>query len=59
MLTAFLLRRGDDPGWQMPEAYGALCLVDVLAARAARTKGINLAFAQQIFIGFRQNDDAS
>lgn len=40
----------------MSEADSALSLVDVLAAGATRTKGINLAFAQQVFIGFRQND---
>lgn len=43
----------------MGETHGALCLVDVLAAGAARTKGINLAFAQQVFIGFRQRDRVS
>ena len=40
----------------MREAYGALSLVDVLAARAARTKGVDRAFAQQVFIGFGQMD---
>jgi hypothetical protein len=34
----------------MREANRAFSLVDVLAAGAARTKGVDLAFAQEIFI---------
>jgi hypothetical protein len=50
MLAAFLLSSDDDAGRQMPEPHGAFGFVDVLAARAARAKGIDLAFPQQVFV---------
>ena len=56
MLAPLLLGSDDDAGRQMRETDGAFCLVYVLAAGAARTKGINLAFAQQVFVRFGQND---
>src|SRR5260370_36747124 len=40
----------------MREADRALCLIDVLAAGAARTKGIYCALAQQVFVRIRQQD---
>src|SRR5882762_9259013 len=40
----------------MRKADRALSLVDVLAAGPARTKRIDLAFAQQVFVRFRQQD---
>ena len=54
MLAALLLGSNHDTGRQMREAHGAFCLVDVLAAGAARTKSINVAFPQQVFIGLGQ-----
>jgi hypothetical protein len=38
----------------MRQADCALSLIDVLAARAAGTKGVDLALAQQVFIRIRQ-----
>ena len=40
----------------MRQPDGALSLVNVLAAGAAGTKGIDRAFAQQVFVGFWQQD---
>src|SRR6266850_739089 len=40
----------------MPQTNRALSLVDVLAAGPARTKRIDLAFAQQVVVRFRQKD---
>src|SRR5260370_40466499 len=40
----------------MRQADRALCLIDVLAAGAARTKGIYCALAQQVFVRIRQQD---
>src|SRR5712692_396043 len=54
MLAAFLLRSNYDAGWQVSETNGALGFVDVLAARAARSKRVDLALAQQVFVGCRQ-----
>src|SRR5918993_632880 len=54
---AALLATGDHYARrQVREPDGALRLVNVLAARPARAEGINLALAQQVFIGFRQYD---
>src|SRR5258707_5698988 len=38
----------------MRKPDGALSFIDMLAAGAARTKGIDFALAQQLFIRFRQ-----
>ena len=54
VLAALLLGRHDDARRQMFKPDGALRLVDVLASGAARTKGINLTFPQQLIIRFRQ-----
>jgi hypothetical protein len=48
MLAARLAGDDDDSGRQVREPDGALRLVDVLAAGAARPEGVNLAFAQQV-----------
>lgn len=40
----------------MREPDGALRFINVLAAGAARAKGINLAFSEQFFVRFRQDN---
>lgn len=56
MLAALLPGSDDDAGRQVPEPNGALSLVDVLTSGAARTKGINFTFSQQVCVRFRQFD---
>ena len=56
-LLAALLAAGDDHARRsVRETDGALRLVDVLPPGAARAKRVNLAFAQQVFVGFWQYD---
>jgi len=50
VLAARLARGDDDARGEVREPDSALRLVDVLAAGAARPKGVNLAFPQQVFI---------
>ena len=57
LVLAARLARGDNlTGRQVCEPDSALGLVDVLAAGATRTEGVNLAFTQKVFVGFRQYD---
>ena len=46
MLAPQLARGNDDARRQMSEPDRRLCLVDVLAAGAAGTEGLNLTFPQ-------------
>ena len=51
LVLAALCARGDDnTRRQVFEPDGAFCFVDMLAAGAARPEGVNLAFAQQLFV---------
>jgi hypothetical protein len=50
VLAALLLRGDNETRWQVLEPDGALGLIDVLPARAARTKSVYLTFPQQVFI---------
>lgn len=54
MLAALLPGSDDDAGRQVPEPNRALRLVNVLTSGAARTKGINFTFSQQVCVRFRQ-----
>jgi hypothetical protein len=54
MLAALLAGSDDDAGGQVLEPNGALRLVNVLTSGAARTKGVNFTFSQQVCVGFRQ-----
>jgi len=56
MLAAILAAGDDHARRPVREPDGALRLVDVLAAGAARAKSVNLALPQQLIIGFRQYD---
>jgi hypothetical protein len=53
VLAALLAGSYDDTRRQVAEADGTLRLVDVLASRAARTEGLDLALPQQVFVRFR------
>lgn len=50
VLAPLLSRSDDDAGWQVLETDGALRRVDVLTSGAARSEGVDFAFAQQVLI---------
>jgi len=50
VLTAFLPGNDDNTRREVVNAHCTFRLIDVLASRAARTKGIHFALSQQIFV---------
>jgi hypothetical protein len=50
MLAALLLRGNDDSRTGMPQTNAAFSLVDVLSSRSTRTKSLDLALTQQVFV---------
>src|ERR1043165_9451901 len=54
VLAALLAARDDDARGQVTEADSRLHLVDVLPAGAARTEGLDLTLAQQLFVRLPQ-----
>src|SRR2546428_67613 len=56
VLAAFLLRGDDGSRSRVPQTHGAFSLVDMLASGPARSKGLDHALTQQLFVWLREDD---